>query len=167
MVNTCNVGSLEEHGMRIGELAERAAVKVDTVRYYEKAGLLPLPPRRHNGYRDYGAGHLERLAFIRHCRALDMPLDDVRQLLDLLAHPNADCQDANRLVDEQLARVQERLSDLHALEQQLLSLRTQCTSKTSSAECGILHELVAAAQGDGCVCHPSEGGKPGKTKDPI
>ncbi len=106
MVNTCMSRAMEKHNMRIGELAERAAIKVDTVRYYEKAGLLPLPPRRPNGYRDYGIAHLERLAFIRHCRALDMPLDDVRQLLDLLAHPSADCQDANRLVDEQLARVQ-------------------------------------------------------------
>ncbi len=156
MVNTCDIKALEERNMRIGELAKRAAIKVDTVRYYEKAGLLPLPPRRPNGYRDYGSGHLERLAFIRHCRALDMPLDDVRQLLDLLAHPNADCQDANRLVDEQLARVQERIADLHSLEKQLQSLRTQCTTKRSSAECGILHELVAAAQGDSCVCHPGE-----------
>ena len=164
MVNTCMSRAMEKHNMRIGELAERAAIKVDTVRYYEKAGLLPLPPRRPNGYRDYGIAHLERLAFIRHCRALGMPLDDVRQLLDLLAHPSADCQDANRLVDEQLARVQERINDLHTLEKQLQSLRTQCTSKTSSAECGILHELVAAAQGDGCVCHPRERGK---TKDPV
>ena len=153
--------------MRIGELAKRTAIKVDTVRYYEKAGLLPLPPRQPNGYRDYGTGHLERLAFIRHCRALDMPLDDVRQLLNLLAHPSANCQDANRLIDEQLARVQERISDLSTLEKQLQSLRTQCTSKRSSAECGILHELVAAAQGDACVCHTSESDKRGKAADPV
>lgn len=148
--------------MRIGELAKRAAIKVDTVRYYEKAGLLPLPPRRPNGYREYGSGHLERLAFIRHCRALDMPLKDVRRLLDLLAHPWADCRDADRLIDEQLARMQERIAHLDILERQLQSLRTQCTSKTSSAECGILQELVAAAQGDGCVCHPSESHERGR-----
>jgi Cd(II)/Pb(II)-responsive transcriptional regulator len=153
--------------MRIGELAKRAAIKVDTVRYYEKAGLLPLPPRRPNGYREYGNGHLERLAFIRHCRALDMPLDGVRQLLDLLANPSADCQDANRLIDEQLARVRERIADLRILERQLQSLRTQCTSETSSAECGILHELVAAAQGDGCICHPTERDKHDRPKEPV
>ena len=153
--------------MRIGELAERAAIKVDTVRYYEKAGLLPLPPRRPNGYREYGSGHQERLAFIRHCRALDMPLSDVRRLLDLLAHPRADCRDANRLIDEQLSRVQERIADLGTLERQLQSLRTQCTSKTSSAECGILQELVAAAQGDDCVCHPRETDKRRGSKDPV
>jgi Cd(II)/Pb(II)-responsive transcriptional regulator len=158
---------MKEHNMRIGELAKRAAVKVDTVRYYEKAGLLPLPPRRPNGYREYGSGHLERLAFIRHCRALDMPLSDVRRLLDLLAHPRADCRAANRLIDEQLARVQERIADLGNLERQLQSLRTQCTSKTSAAECGILQELVGAAQGGGCVCHPSESHKRDRSEDPI
>jgi DNA-binding transcriptional MerR regulator len=63
--------------MRIGELAKRADIKVDTVRYYEKAGLLPPPPRRPNGYRDYGKLHLERLAFIRHCRALDISLEEI------------------------------------------------------------------------------------------
>lgn len=167
MVNTCKSKAMEKHSMRIGELAKRAAIKVDTVRYYEKAGLLPLPPRRPNGYRDYGTGHVERLAFIRHCRALDMPLDDVRQLLNLLAHPSEDCLDANRLIEEQLARVQKRISDLRTLKKQLQSLRTQCTSKTLSAECGILHELVAAAQGDACVCHPSESDKRGKAKDPV
>lgn len=167
MVNTYQFRAMEEDNMRIGELAKRAAIKVDTVRYYEKAGLLPLPPRRPNGYREYGRGHLERLAFVRHCRALDMPLNDVRQLLDLLAYPSADCRDANNLLDEQLARVQERIADLRTLEQRLQSLRTQCTTQASSAECGILQELVAGAQGDGCVCHPSESDKRGNTKDPV
>ena len=167
MVNTCEFRAMEEDSMRIGELAKRASIKVDTVRYYEKAGLLPLPPRRPNGYREYGSGHLERLAFIRHCRALDMPLNDVRQLLDLLAHPSKDCRDANELIDEQLARVRQRITELRTLEQRLQSLRTQCTAQALSAECGILQELVAGAQGDGCVCHPSESDKRGKTKDPV
>lgn len=153
--------------MRIGELAKRVAIKVDTVRYYEKAGLLPRPPRRPNGYREYGNVHLERLAFIRHCRALDMPLNDVRTLLDLLANPSADCRDANLLIDEQLAHVQERITDLGILEQQLQSLRTLCTSQMSPVECGILRELVAAAQGDGCVCHPGESEKQDRSNDPV
>jgi Cd(II)/Pb(II)-responsive transcriptional regulator len=140
--------------MRIGELAKRAAIKVDTIRYYEKAGLLPPPPRRLNGYRDYSSSHLERLAFIRHCRVLDMPLIDVRRLLDLLTDPAADCRSADCLIDDQLARVQKRIADLHILERQLKSLRTQCASQASSAECGILQELMAAAQDDSCICHP-------------
>lgn len=65
--------------MRIGELASHSGMKADTVRYYEKTGLLPAPPRLPNGYRDYGPAHVERPAFIRHCRTLGMSLDDVHR----------------------------------------------------------------------------------------
>ena len=149
--------------MRIGELAKRTDIKIDTVRYYEKVGLLPSPPRRLNGYRDYGRAHLERLAFIRHCRVMDMPLEDIRRLFGLLDHPEADCEMANCLIDEQLSRVRERIASLHILERQLQALRTQCSAQASASECGILRELVAAAHNEGCICHPSESGKPDGT----
>lgn len=132
--------------MRIGELAATANVDIETIRYYEKAGLLPHPARQANGYRDYGERHVERLAFIRHCRALDMPLADVKRLLDFIAHPDADCGDINRLIDEQLNRVQVRLKAMHALEKQLLALRLQCGEPHTARECGILHELVSASK---------------------
>lgn len=132
--------------MRIGELAAEAKVDIETIRYYEKAGLLPEPVRQPNGYRNYAETHVERLAFIRHCRALDMPLADVKRLLDFIAHPDADCGDINRLIDEQLGRVQERLKAMHALEMQLAALRMQCREVLSAAECGILHELVSASR---------------------
>ncbi|AFL73616.1 Cd(II)/Pb(II)-responsive transcriptional regulator [Thiocystis violascens] len=141
-------------GMRIGELAAAAGVDVETIRYYERLGLLPAPPRRSNGYRTYARDHLERLAFIRHCRALGMSLADVQRLLDLLAHPEADCHDANCLIDAQLERVRERLQAMQMLERQLSALRTRCRSQHTADTCGILHELVAAAQGEGCICHP-------------
>lgn len=140
--------------MRIGELAQATGVEIETIRYYEKAGLLPEPGREANGYRDYRQDHLERLAFIRHCRALDMPLESIRRLLDFVAHPEEQCGDINRLIDEQLARVQARLTSLHALERQLISLRAQCGENHRASECGILHELVAAAHGEACACHP-------------
>src|SRR5574337_680669 len=77
--------------MRIAELGRATGVDIETIRYYEKAGLLPTPARTANGYRDYGPTHLERLAFVRHCRALDMPLAEVKRLLDFIAHPASDC----------------------------------------------------------------------------
>lgn len=128
--------------MRIGELARTSGVEVETIRYYEKAGLLPPPSRQANGYRDYGERHVERLAFIRHCRVLDMPLVDVKRLLDFEAHPEADCGDINRLIDEQLDRVRERLNNMRALERQLSTLRSRCTENRTAGECGILHELL-------------------------
>lgn len=142
--------------MRIGDLARATGVDIETIRYYEKARLLPEPGREANGYRAYRQDHLERLAFVRHCRALDMPLESIRRLLDFVPHPEAECGDINRLIDEQLARVRVRLNSLRALESQLVSLRAQCGENHSARECGILHELVAAAHGEACACHSTD-----------
>ena len=141
--------------MRIGELAEITGVDVETVRYYEKLALLPAPAREANGYRSYTKMHLERLAFIRNCRALDMALAEVARLLKFVEAPASDCGDINALVDEQLARVRARLTSMRALEKQLLALRNQCSAPQSTTACGILHELVSAAHGEACACHPS------------
>lgn len=139
--------------MRIGELSRAVGVDVETIRYYEKAGLMPGPARQSNGYRAYGRDHLERLAFIRHCRALDMPLADIKRLLGFLGNPSGDCCNVDRVIDEQLERITARLASLTALERQLKTLRRQCGKPQTTASCGILHELVAAAQGEACVCH--------------
>ena len=149
--------------MRIGELAKKADLKVDTVRYYEKAGLLPPPPRRSNGYRDYGEPHVERLAFIRHCRALGMSLADINRLCEFVVHPDTDCAAVDRLIDDQLACVQARIAGLRVLEQQLLALRTRCSNQKTAGECGILQELVSAAHDEGCVCHPAASDKTGES----
>lgn len=143
--------------MRIGELGKAAGVDIETIRFYEKSGLLPAPVRSENGYRAYSDRHLERLSFIRHCRALDIPLADVQRLLDFVAHPEADCGDIDRLIDEQLAKVTARLASMRALEKQLTLLKGQCgRGKHTAGECGILHELVAAAHKEACACHPKQ-----------
>lgn len=139
--------------MRIGELAKATAVDVETIRYYERAGLLPSPERGDNGYRRYESDHLERLAFIRHCRALDMPLAHIQRLLGFAARPEADCGEIDRLIDDQLARVRARLQSMQALERQLETLRGRCATRHLAGKCGILHDLVAAAQGEACACH--------------
>lgn len=131
--------------MRIGELGLAIGVDVETIRYYEKAGLLPVPARQANGYRDYGDKHLERLAFIRHCRVLDLPLVEIKRLLELLSRPSATCDDVDRLIEGQLARVRTRIRSLRALERQLTALRSCCAAPQTAAECGILHELVTTA----------------------
>lgn len=138
--------------MQIKELAHATGVDVETIRYYEKQGLLPEPSRLDNGYRDYAAEHLERLSFIRHCRALDMPLADVNRLLGFLDAPEDHFGEVDQLVDEQLTRVRARLKSMRALEKQLLQLRARC-SGTHEGHCGILDELVSAAHGEACACH--------------
>ena len=139
--------------MRIGELGQATGVDVETIRYYEKAGLLPAPARHTNGYRSYAPLHVERLAFIRHCRALDISLADIQRLLAFVAHPESDCRNIDQLIDAQLARVQARLQSMQALERQLTALRGRCGKSHLAGDCGILHELVAAAQHEACVCH--------------
>lgn len=145
--------------MRIGELAQATGVDVDTIRFYEKVQLLAAPSRTSNGYRTYTHAHLEHLAFIRHCRALDIPLAEIQHLLVFLDNPQADCVEIDQLIDAQLAKVRARLASMQALERQLIALRGQCATPHASSECGILHELVAAAHGEACACHPGPQGK--------
>ena len=139
--------------MRIGELAARTGTETQTIRYYEREELIPKPSRGTNGYRTYGNTHLERLAFIRHCRALDMSLADVRTLLHFVANPREQCGDVDRLVEDQLGRVKARLKSMRALERQLKALRAQCAAGRTARQCGILHELLEAAHGEACACH--------------
>lgn len=139
--------------MKIGDLSRATGVDVGTIRYYERAGLLAAPARQPNGYRAYGEAHLEGLSFVRHCRALDIPLSDIKKLLDFTVAPQEDCADINQLVDAQIDRVRARLKSLKALEKQLTLLRGRCSQPHSVQECGILSELVSAAHGEACACH--------------
>ena len=139
--------------MQIKQLASATGVDIETIRFYEKQGLLPEPARKENGYRDYHTTHLERLSFIRHCRALEMSLSQVAVLLGFVDQPGVGCGDVNLLVDQQLAKVRARLESMQALEKQLLQLRARCIDGRGTHACGILTELVAAAHGEACACH--------------
>jgi Cd(II)/Pb(II)-responsive transcriptional regulator len=139
--------------MQIKQLASATGVDIETIRYYEKQGLLPEPARKENGYRDYDTTHLERLSFIRHCRALEMSLSQVAVLLGFVDQPGEGCEEVNLLVDQQLVKVRARLQSMQALEKQLLQLRARCIDERGTHACGILTELVAAAHGEACACH--------------
>jgi Cd(II)/Pb(II)-responsive transcriptional regulator len=134
--------------MRIGELAKATNCDVETIRYYEKAGLLEEPPRTDSGYRAYQTEHQERLQFIRHCRSLQMGLAEIRLLLQLKANPEAGCKDVDDLLDHQIERVRAQMATLQSLEQQLVSLRNRCPGPRSIEECGIVQNLYVAAAGD-------------------
>ena len=138
--------------MKIGELAARAACEVQTVRYYEREGLLEEPQRESSGYRRYDERHLSRLHFIRHCRALDIPLTEVRRLLDFAARPEQSCAQVNDLLDGHIALVQQRMRALETLQQQLTALRQSCDGDVSHP-CAILQSFMCAAQEHACACH--------------
>ena len=93
-----------EPALKIGELARRTQCQAETIRFYEREGLLPAPMRTAGNYRVYGRAHVERLAFIRNCRALDMTLDEIRQLLRFRDLPQDNCHAAHALLDEHVAR---------------------------------------------------------------
>lgn len=132
---------------RIGEAAKRAGCKVETVRYYEQAGLLPEPARTEGNFRLYSEAHLEQLCFIRHCRSLNMPLEDIRSLLELKTRPLENCAEINALVDEHIRRVEEQMDLLVQLRQSLQELRGQCIGPEATGTCEIIRGLSE------CECH--------------
>ncbi|MGM0766502.1 MAG: Cd(II)/Pb(II)-responsive transcriptional regulator [Pseudomonadota bacterium] len=129
--------------MRIGELAKTTAIPVETIRYYEKIGLLPEPDRDGSGYRAYRSAHLDRLQFIRRCRNLDMAQDEIRELIRLAEQPEADCSEVDALLAHHLNHVRERLRELANLEETLVRLQQACTEGRTVRECGILDGLSA------------------------
>ena len=130
--------------MRIGELARLVQCDVETVRYYEREGLLPPPSRTISNYRAYAKEDLERLQFIRRCRSLDMNLAEIRTLLHFRDSPREDCGGVNRLLDQHLQHVATRLAELSQLQKQLRLLRRQCVRARAAKDCGILSDLAAA-----------------------
>ena len=132
--------------MRIGELAKAADSDVDTIRYYEKIGILPKPARTEVNYRHYSEEHADRLRFVRHCRALDMTLDEIRVLLRFRDAPELNCGEVNQLLDEHIGHVATRIGELRRLESELKALRKQCANGQAGDECGILSGLDKAAR---------------------
>lgn len=130
--------------MKIGELATATGVDTQTLRYYERIGLLPPPLREANGYRIYPEQALERVGFIRHCRDLDMSLAEIERILALSETPEADCGDINQILDTHLAQLHAKQVALARLEQQLLTLRARCDAHRRAADCGILQDLLSA-----------------------
>ena len=132
--------------MKIGDLATASSTQIETIRYYEREGLLPAPARTQGNFRVYQAPHLERLQFIRYCRSLDMSLDEVRVLLRFKDDPGADCGNVNSLLDEHIGHVTRRIKELRALEKQLKDLRLRCGDARAADQCGILAGLSEASQ---------------------
>jgi len=141
----------------IGELARRASTKVETVRWYEREGLLPAPARTAGGHRAYTRTHLDRLAFVRHARELGFSLDDVRGLLGLADHPERSCAEADRIARVHLDAVRGRIARLRALEEELARMVADC-GQGRVAECRVI-EVLADHSHANCL-HAEGHGKP-------
>jgi len=127
--------------LKIGELSHATGTQIVTIRYYEREGLLPSPARTESNFRVYTELHLQRLTFIRHCRSLDMALDEIRTLLHFKDAPEENCGDVNTLLEAHIGHVAERIRELRTLEKQLKGLRDRCGKSNVAADCGILGEL--------------------------
>lgn len=127
--------------MKISELAQMTGVSTDTIRYYEKVGLLPKAARDTNNYRVYSNQHADYLSFIKNCRHLDMTQEEILRLLGLATEPSQPCDEINQLLDEHIVHVQERMQELLQVERLLKDIRQQCNSPTQVRYCGILEGL--------------------------
>jgi Cd(II)/Pb(II)-responsive transcriptional regulator len=134
--------------MKIGALSSSTGVPIDTIRHYEREGLLPEAARTDGNYRIYETAHAQRLSFIRHCRGLDMTLDEIRILLHFKDAPSEDCGEVNALLDEHIGHVAHRIRELRALEKQLRELRETCRAAQDARHCGILNQLDSMASQD-------------------
>jgi Cd(II)/Pb(II)-responsive transcriptional regulator len=127
--------------MRIGELAKRTGCQAETVRFYERKGLLPAPLRSDANYRLYGVAHFERLHFIRRCRSLSMSLDEVQTLLEFQDHADRPCGGVNDLVDWHIDEIDRQVAALQTLRDELAQLRGRCASARPASQCEILKRL--------------------------
>lgn len=131
--------------LTIGRLAERAGVGIDTVRYYERAGLLPAPPRRASGYRDYPADSVQRLRFIRRAKELGFTLTEIGELLELSAQHGEAGKRGMRAVktaaEDKLAVVDHKLAELQRVRDGLHQLIEACPGHGPLQDCPILQAL--------------------------
>ncbi len=128
------------NSLSIGDLAKAAGTKAETVRYYERIGLLPEPARTSGNYRAYARPHLERLSFIRRARDLGFSLDQVRALLRLADDRSQSCAEVDRIAKLHLTEVERKIADLASLGGELRQLIDKCRHGTI-AECRILDAL--------------------------
>lgn len=129
----------------IGRLARETGCKVQTIRYYEKIGVMPAPNRTAGNQRRYARRHVERLGFIRHSRQLGFPIEAIRQLLSLADSPEQPCETADRIARIQLREVESRIARLQSLKAELHRMVEQCRGGRIS-DCRVIEVLADHAQ---------------------
>jgi len=123
------------------ELANEGGVHLETVRYYERRGLLPKPPRTPAGYRTFDAQAVRRLRFIKRAQALGFSLQEVRELLSLRVDPRTSCADVRRRTEAKVADIDQKLEALRAMKRALVRLMAACAGRGPVSTCPILESL--------------------------
>jgi Hg(II)-responsive transcriptional regulator len=132
--------------MTIGRLAKTAGVNIDTVRYYERNGLLPVPSRRESGYREYAPADLDRLLFIRRAKELGFTLAEIAELLSLTSERGTDMRGVKRKAEERLRQVEFKIRELQRVKRGLKALVAACPGHGELDRCPIMAALAGRAE---------------------
>ncbi|GBE42401.1 mercuric resistance operon regulatory protein [bacterium BMS3Bbin10] len=127
----------------IGEMSRRTGVNIETIRYYERIGVMPEPLRTEGGHRAYDADQLKRLAFIKRSRELGFALNEIRALLGMVETGAYTCSQVHEMTTKHLAAVRKKLADLRALERVLKGMAAEC-SRGDVPDCPIIDALFDA-----------------------
>jgi MerR family transcriptional regulator, copper efflux regulator len=133
--------------LTIGRLAKLAGVGVETIRFYEREGLLARPDRRPSGYRQYRPDVVRRVRFIRHAKDLGFTLREIQELLELRVDPASTCEDVRKRARGKVADIEERIASLEQMKAALLRLARRCRGNGPTSECPILEELDREEEG--------------------
>jgi MerR family copper efflux transcriptional regulator len=127
--------------LTIGRLAARAGIGVETIRFYERKGLIERPPRRLSGYRDYHVDAVERIRFIRSAKELGFSLNEIAELLSLRVDPKRSCGDVKLRASTKLADIRQKRRALGRMERVLTKLVAACETRRPTRDCPILEAL--------------------------
>jgi MerR family mercuric resistance operon transcriptional regulator len=123
-----------------GKLAKETGVNIETIRYYERRGLIPEPPRRESGYRKFPPKYVERILFIKRAQALGFTLNEISELL-AVADGNPACKDIRKFAEDKVKDIETRLHDLQKIKTVLKDLIKKCIGKRKISECPIIESL--------------------------
>lgn len=129
------------NNLTTGQLAKKAQVNVETIRYYERRGLIPDPPRRESGYRQYSPDAVARIQFIKGAKELGFSLKEISELLFLRVDPDTTCGDVKRLTEVKITDIEEKIQALQHMKKALMKLKAKCIGRGPVGECPILEAL--------------------------
>ncbi len=132
--------------LTIGKVAQRAGVGVETVRFYEREGLIKDPPRRESGYRQYGEDVIDHLVFIGRAKELGFTLKEIKELLFLRATRGAKCADVRNRAETKMQNIEDRIRALRRMKRALAKLLSECSGDGAITECPILESLERKAK---------------------
>jgi len=127
--------------LTIGEVAKRSGIGLETVRFYERKGLIEEPPRTDSGYRQYPAAVVARLRFIKRAKELGFSLKEILELLSLRVDPDTTCADVKKRADLKILNIEQKISTLQTMKRALTKLAASCTGSGPSSDCPILEAL--------------------------